>query len=85
MPAPAMLTAVSMPSAEPAGELPPPLVSRRTRDTVLLALRCLYPCKPQRLQGETLILQRQLRFAGVRHATFQESPRYQHVLFRSKH
>jgi hypothetical protein len=70
MPAAAMLTAVSVPTAEPAGEVPPPLVSRRTRDTVLLALRCLYPCKPQRLEGETLILQRTRRrqardFSGV--------------------
>jgi hypothetical protein len=74
MPAAAMLTTASMPTAEPAGERPPPLVSPRTRDTVLLALRCLYPCKPQRLQGETLMLQRKLRFACGRPTTFQESP-----------
>ena len=59
MPAAAMLTPVSVPTAEPVGEVPPPLVSWRTRDTVLLALRCLYPCKPQRLEGETLNLQSQ--------------------------
>jgi hypothetical protein len=72
MPA-AALTAVSMPTAEPAGELSPPLVSRRRRDTVLLALRCLYPCKPQILEGENAdlveaaaICRRQARdFSGV--------------------
>ena len=80
----AMLTAVSVPTPNRRRGAATTSIWR-TRDTVLLALRCLYPCKPQRLQGETLILQRQLRFAGVRHATFQESPRYQHVLFRSKH